>query len=519
MTDLIAMGLFGLFVIYPIYWIVRDRKRRRNDHEAITLRALAHTVEETKREDAFSATARWVSYRDAFPFLPKPEPEELSGEAIRAAVKKVLSEADTFGSFNHGLPAPALPAEERLRHLYICGKTGSGKSTLLEHLVSRDLRGGRGVGVIAPEGELFQRLLALVPRERLDDVIYLAPGKHESPIAFNPLRVEEGEDRARAAEDLFTIFKRTLESDMGARMQPILQNAFAALVGRDGSTFWDVRRLLTDPLFRTNVAREADPYVRSFLTETYAQFPKGVELPLLSRLDQFLRPPSVSRTLSSPRSSFSIREVLSGGKILMVDLSGLSEESRLLLGQMVLSKFGLELLRRERSDAKLSPFFLYCDEFQSFAGLSEGVWRELLSRGRKYGLALTLANQYPGQLPLTLQGEIFGNVNSLVSFLLGRKDADAVRKELLRKVVKKDEEKIEPVSAEELLELPVGEAVAKFGGGRAVRFSVPSPLRVSDPERAGRVIAASWKKYGVASVAPPTVTAPEVAAEPESFLE
>jgi len=517
MGDLLGIALFALFVVYPVYWIIRDRKRRRADHQEITLRSLEGSLERAVEDDAREATALWVKYRDAFPYLTKPEPEALTGEAIRAAIKTVLREAPIFGSFGPGLPAPELPPKERLRHLYICGKTGSGKSTLLEHLVNRDLRTGRGVGVIAPEGELFLRLLSMVPRERLEDVIYLAPGKVESHIAFNPLVLEEGEDRARAAEDLFTIFKRTLEKEMGARMEPILQNAFAALVGREGSTFWDVRRLLTDPLFRTEVARQADPYVRSFLTETYAQFPKGAELPLLSRLDQFLRPPSVRRTLSSPRSSFSLREVLSLGKILFVDLSGLSEEARLLLGQMVLSKFGLELLRREQTEARLSPFFLYCDEFQSFAGLSEGVWRELLSRGRKYGLALTLANQYPAQLPTALQAEIFGNVNSLVSFALGRKDADAVRKELLRKSVKKDEEKIEPVSAEELLELPVGEAVAKFAGGRAIRFSVPAPLKVGDPESARRIATSSWKRYGVSRVEEPPVLSEAV--EPESFLE
>jgi cbb3-type cytochrome oxidase subunit 3 len=518
MGDLLGIALFGLFLVYPVYWIVRERNRRRADHEAITLRSLKGALDSAIEDDAREATALWVKYRDAFPFLPKPEPENLSGDAIRAAVRKVLSAWEVFGSFNRGLSAPALPSSERLRHLYICGKTGSGKSTLLEHLVNRDLRAGRGVGLIAPEGELFQRLLALVPRARLEDVIYLAPGNPESPIAFNPLLVEEGEDRAKAAEDLYTIFKRTLGSEMGARMEPILQNAFAALVGRQGSTFFDVRRLLTDPLFRTTVARDADAYVRSFLTETYAQFPKGAELPLLTRLDQFLRPPSVRRTLSSPRSSFSIREVLSDGKILFVDLSGLSEESRLLIGQMVLSKFQLELLRRERTEAKLSPFFLYCDEFQSFAGLSEGVWRELLSRGRKYGLALTLANQYPGQLSPALQAEIFGNVNSLISFALGRKDADIVRKELLRKVVKKDEERIEPVAAEELLELPVGEAVAKFAGGRAVRFFVPSPLETREPERAKRALAASWAHYGVSAVEE-ALPATSPVAEPESFLE
>jgi hypothetical protein len=257
--------------------------------------------------------------------------------------------------------------------------------------------------------------------------------------------------------------------------------------------------------------------VRSFWRDTYPRFPEGAALPILSRLDQFLRPPSVRRAICRKQSSFSFRSILREKKILFVDLSGLSEETRLLLGQMVLSKFALELIRRERGASDAEDFYLHCDEFQSFAGVSESLWRELLSRGRKYGLALTLANQYPGQLPPPLQAEIFGNVNSLVTFALGRKDADAVRKELLMRRVSKGEEKIEPLPPENLLELPVGRAIAKYGGGRAVRLSMPPPLRASE-RQTERMMRASWQKYQRPDELPDQGE-PVVVKEPESFLE
>lgn len=306
------------------------------------------------------------------------------------------------------------------------GKTGSGKTTFLEHLMLRDLQAGHGMGVMAPEGELFRgRLLPLIPPERRVDVIYFAPGDPACPVTFNPLQVEEGDDALRAAEDLFTIFRRVLSGDaLGPRMQPILQNAFALLVGRPGATLWDVtvKRLLTDAAFRNRVVGTAeDPYIREFWETTFPRFAKGADLPLLSRLDHFLRPPAVRRSLCHPMSSFSIRQALLQKKILLLDLFGLSEETRALLGQMLLSKFQIELMRRELAGGSPPTFYLYCDEFQTFAGFAEGVWRELLSRGRKYGLALTLAHQFPAQLPGALQEEIFGNVNSMISFALGNK--------------------------------------------------------------------------------------------------
>jgi len=492
--------------------------KRRRDHEEILSRVKERRELAEEEIDARSATAAWLAIRDYFPFLQTPKVETLSGEAIREAIVRTLLSHPHLGTFDRSLPAPLLPAEERRRHLYVVGKTGSGKTTFLEHLLLSDLTAGRGVGVVGPEGDLFLRLLALLPKERVGDLVYFAPGNSASPLSFNPLLIEEGEDQSKAAEDLFTIFKRTLDDNLGPRMEPILQNAFAALVGREPRTFWDVRRILSDAAFRREVTEKADPYVRDFWRDTYPRFPEGAALPILSRLDQFLRPPTIRHSLCRPLSSFSFRKILGGRKILFVNLSGLSEEGRLLLGQMILSKFQLELMRRERGGGEAPDFFLYCDEFQSFAGSSEGVWRELLSRGRKYGLALTLANQYPGQLPTALQAEIFGNVNSLISFALGRKDAEVVRKELLVKREKKDGVKIEPIEGETLLELPVGDAVAKLAGGRAVRLSFSPPLKAREAE-GERVARLSWERYPAPETPPPESERMPQIAEPESFLE
>jgi hypothetical protein len=519
-ADLIGLAILAL-PLYIAFWFIRDHQRRRREHREIVSAVEVGSRKDEEKLDAEEATAFWLEWQDYFPFVPTPRVEEISGEAIRRAILATLRATPSLGTFD-GFPAPLLPPEERRRHLYVVGKTGSGKTTYLEHLVIRDLADGAGVAVIAPEGELFrERLLPLLPRAREGDLLYFAPGDSACTLAFNPFALEEGDEAGRAAEDLFTIFKRTLRADLGPRMEPILQNAFAALVGRAGATFWDVRRLLLEPLFRSEVTRTTeDPYVREFWRETYPRFPEGASLPILSRLDQFLRPPAVRRALTSPTSSFSLREVLRDGRVLFVDLSGLSEETRLLLGQMVLSKFQLELLRRERTKEGGKTFFLYTDEFQTISGESEGVWRELLSRGRKYGLALTLANQYPGQLPTSLQAEIFGNVNSLAAFALGAKDAGVVRRELLRKRTDEKGEHIEPIAVEELLELPVGVGWAKFAGGRAVRIEIPPPLRVRDAAAGGRAVAASWRRYGVAAPPPaPERSAPPPIEEPESFLE
>ena len=64
--------------------------------------------------------------------------------------------------------------DDRRRHVYIIGKTGVGKSILLQDMVIQDIKAGRGVAVIDPHGDLVEGVLAMIPPERAEDVIYFA---------------------------------------------------------------------------------------------------------------------------------------------------------------------------------------------------------------------------------------------------------------------------------------------------------------------------------------------------------
>jgi len=70
------------------------------------------------------------------------------------------------------------------------------------------------------------------------------------------------------------------------------------------------------------------------------------------------------------------------------------------------------------------------DEFQNFATRS---FLKILSEARKYRLNLILANQYVGQIDEDVKKAIFGNVGSLVSFLVGAQDAKALSFEFGKK--------------------------------------------------------------------------------------
>jgi hypothetical protein len=68
-----------------------------------------------------------------------------------------------------------------------------------------------------------------------------------------------------------------------------------------------------------------------------------------------------------------------------------------------------------------SPFYLYVDEFQNFATDS---FATILSEARKYGLNLTVANQYIDQMPMEVRDAVFGNVGSIIAFRMSADDAN-----------------------------------------------------------------------------------------------
>jgi len=117
------------------------------------------------------------------------------------------------------------------------------------------------------------------------------------------------------------------------------------------------------------------------------------------------------------------------GKIMILNLSQgkLGEDNASLLGAMIITQIQLAAMNRSFvKEEQRKDFFLYVDEFQNFATTS---FVKILSEARKYHLSLTLANQYIEQLEEEVQRAIFGNVGTLISFVVGARDAYILTKE------------------------------------------------------------------------------------------
>ena len=328
--------------------------------------------------------------------------------------------------------------EDRLKHVYVIGKTGMGKSTILENMAIQDIRNGNGLAYIDPHGGTAEKLLEYVPEERIKDVLYFAPFDLDYPVSFNIMEDIGASKRHLVVSGLMSAFKKLFgEESFSDRMQYILQNTILALLEYPGATMLGVNKMLVDKVYRNKViANITDPSVKTYWTKEYAGYTErfaAEAIPAIqNKIGQFTSNPLVRNIIGQAKSSFDLRDIMDNKKILIVNLSKgrVGEDNANLLGSMLITKIYLAAMSRADKSSmelnKLPNFYLYVDEFQSFANES---FADILSEARKYKLNLTLAHQYIEQMEEEVRDAVFGNVGTTICFRVGAYDADILEKE------------------------------------------------------------------------------------------
>jgi hypothetical protein len=196
----------------------------------------------------------------------------------------------------------------------------------------------------------------------------------------------------------------------------------------------DITRMLTDKKFRNEVLEYVeDTVVLNFWRIEFAswndKFQTEAIAPVLNKVGAFTANPIIRNIIGQPRSTFNIRQIMDEGKILIVNLSKglLGEDNAAILGAFLVIKIQLSAMSRAdiASIEDRRPFYLYVDEFQNFATDS---FATILSEARKYGLNLTVANQYVSQMQDTVRDAVFGNVGTMITFRVSADDAPILGK-------------------------------------------------------------------------------------------
>ncbi|MBI3633471.1 MAG: type IV secretion system DNA-binding domain-containing protein [Candidatus Vogelbacteria bacterium] len=339
-----------------------------------------------------------------------------------------------------------IKALDRARHIYVIGKTGMGKSTLLENMTAQDIAVGNGVGYMDPHGSSAELFLDYIPKERIEDVIYFAPYDLDFPIAFNVMEDVGKDQRHLVANGLMAAFKKIWPDVWSARMEYISMNIILALLEYPGSTLLGVNRMLSDKAYRKKVVENCtDPVVKSFWVDEFAKYSEKLMVEASSSIQnkfgQFVSNPLIRNIVGQPKSTFDIRDVMDGKKILIMNLSKgrMGELNANLIGGMLITKIYLAAMSRAGEDPmslkKLAPFYFFVDEFQSFVNDS---FKDILSEARKYKLCLTLAHQYIEQVPEEVRDAVFGNVGTTIAFRVGPLDSEMLEKVFAPKFVAED---------------------------------------------------------------------------------
>ena len=336
-----------------------------------------------------------------------------------------------------------LTPEDRLRHLYVIGQTGTGKSGFLQNLVIQDIKNGEGVCFIDPHGKDVLEVLASVPPERMDDLIYFDPAQLDRPIGLNMLEFDTRypEQKTFVVNELFSIFQKLYGANpesMGPMFEQYFRNS-TLLVLEDptsGNTLLDISRVMTDALYRRlKLQKATNPVVVQFWTQIATKAGGEASLEnivpyIVSKFDVFTANDYMRPIIGQQKSSFNFRQIMDERKILLVNLSKgrLGEINANLIGMIIVGKLLMAALSRADSiGTNLPPYYLYIDEFQN---ITTNSISSILSEARKYKLSLTVAHQFIAQLDENIRDAVFGNVGSMALFRVGFEDAQTLEKQV-----------------------------------------------------------------------------------------
>jgi len=398
-----------LYRYHPIYYPWGAKPTILNSEEVATIFHFPNKLITTPH-------INWLNAKTA------PAPAEIPKEGLFLGVSRF-----------RGTERPVhLGDSDRLRHMYIIGRTGTGKSELLKDLIMQDVQNGKGLCFMDPHGDAVEEILAMIPPDRAQDVIYFKPSDTERPMGLNLLEAKTEDQKHFITTAVINMFYKLFDpyktGIVGPRFEHAVRNAMLTAMSEDGNTFIEVMRILTDPRYVQEILPKVeDPLVRRYWTDQIAQtsdFHKSETLDYItSKFGRFVTNKMMRNIIGQSTSSFNFREVMDSGKILLINLSKgeLGEENSNFLGLILVPRILMAAMSRaDVSKENRRDFYFYVDEFQNFATPDFAV---ILSEARKYSLGLTVANQFIGQVDEEVKNAVFGNVGSLISFRVGVADA------------------------------------------------------------------------------------------------
>lgn len=324
---------------------------------------------------------------------------------------------------------------DRRRHIYIIGKTGVGKTKLMELLIRQDIAYGHGICVIDPHGDLTNTLLDAIPENRIDDVVVVDPSDTDHPVSFNPLQKVPPDLKHQMAQGLIEVMEKQFGANWTPRLEHVFRFTVLALLDYPEATMRGMISMLTDRPYRQKVIEYIeDDMVKRFFAIEFAdwseKFDTDAIIPLVNKLGQFLSNPLLRNIFAQKENKIDFTDIMNNQKILFINIAKgkLGEENSSFFGSMFVTKIHQTgMARAGIPEHQRKDFCLYADEFQNVVTDS---FDNLFSESRKYGICLTVAHQYLGQLSARIQATTQGNSGTIIVFRVSGEDAARLEAEM-----------------------------------------------------------------------------------------
>jgi hypothetical protein len=345
-----------------------------------------------------------------------------------------------LGRGGPGEQSLTMSPDDRARHLYTVGATRTGKSKFLDGLIIQDILAWYqtqcGVLLLDWHGTLYDNVVEFAASENIRDVP-IVPFELRSQdwcISYNLLRKRGLADPAVIVNNFVRAMlhgwgqSNTEDTPrLGKWLRTILFTLYAG-----NFTLAESKDLIADPVIRRHMTAKVEDLVAQMVWKTAptkeAAFQEMVES-TVNRLMKFLSTRVVRACLCQSEVSLDLSKALDQGSVILVSLSRkdatFDEEDASTFGSLILSDLWTSAqMRGKGEEGAVKPYYVFIDEFQEFL---TPTMAKTLDQASGFGLHLTLAHQFPGQL-LRKHGDpavfdsVMANARSKVVFQLEHPD-------------------------------------------------------------------------------------------------
>jgi hypothetical protein len=314
--------------------------------------------------------------------------------------------------------------DPRLRHCVVLGASGSGKTSALAELARGALAERRSVVLFDVHGDLAPRVVAGLPSASRGRLIAIDVAGNPTLLpglsVFGPVPPA---DREALVAHLVAAFKRLStengETFWGFRLERIFET-FLHVVQEQGGDLVDLWSLLTDPR-RRDAARLTTERaeVAQFLEELEGIVRRQPDFlwPAASRVAKVVGSPLLTALLAPKERSVEFGARLRPGQSMLwrLPMGELGPEGVTFAVTLLLSRVYLDEVRHAAGEGPASELrvLFVLDEAHLFPAR---LLSEIIAEGRKFGLGLVMATQYPARLAPELREALTGAAGTVQLF-------------------------------------------------------------------------------------------------------